>query len=622
VVATGSKAAALIKVWREGDSVMAMTSRRLLHGPAAVGTMIVLVWAGCDDTVDPSVPDAGDAAAAIDAAADGPPEMAASGGAEVGNNAGSADAAREALPDLGSVPLPDTLAPPVRIVPGDLQLVGDGASACTHQFPPSGNGDRWCAFKRAVASDATEMWVVNVTKAMSMSMAMSGAPPPCDGSSPDCLRLSTSVWTLSPLAGPSQRAANRFDGDTLFIHDRARSVGENAFEGAISVWRPGWAAPRQLSAGANACFGDARHAVAFCLDAVTHEGFIPVEFDLRAGSIANGTGGVLPLVERVRLLRADGEPSVHATFTADGTSFVYSAPPVRNAPAASLRVVKLDQIGVAPATTLLPDVMDWELSRDGRSLYYIADYADRGGTLVVVDLPGADNPRRLPFRVNGYVVRGPGGDRDEGLGLFVPVPAGGLEYRLLPDSRAPDRQLKLFSYRQSLEALMESKDLRFTAYTKPENGERGFVARGDGSGECMLSPQRGRPPYDYAFLDHAGLVFWVEAADGDPDNAFDGWMADPASCGNRQRFSERIAFHRPLGDRAVLFADEFQDGTVTLKYAPLAGGTWPAGGPLRIRAGIDFPVILLPDGRHLVFQVTRGPETERGLYLFALPAVP
>jgi len=30
----------------------------------------------------------------------------------------------------------------------------------------------------------------------------------------------------------------------------------------------------------------------------------------------------------------------------------------------------------------------------------------------------------------------------------------------------------------------------------------------------------------------------------------------------------------------------------------------------------------LPDGRHLMFQVTRGPETERGLYLFALPAAP
>jgi hypothetical protein len=38
--------------------------------------------------------------------------------------------------------------------------------------------------------------------------------------------------------------------------------------------------------------------------------------------------------------------------------------------------------------------------------------------------------------------------------------------------------------------------------------------------------------------------------------------------------------------------------------------------------GIDFPVTLLPDGRHLMFQVTRGPETERGLYLFALPAAP
>jgi hypothetical protein len=38
----------------------------------------------------------------------------------------------------------------------------------------------------------------------------------------------------------------------------------------------------------------------------------------------------------------------------------------------------------------------------------------------------------------------------------------------------------------------------------------------------------------------------VEAADEDPDNAFDGWMADPTTCGNRQRFAPRPETERGL----------------------------------------------------------------------------
>ena len=535
------------------------------------------------------------------------------------------DLSRETLPDLGSTALPPGVAPARHIVTGQVVLAGDGLSACTHQSPPSGNGDRWCAFKRPVTGAGTELWVINVTRAVAGS---AGTIVACDGGSADCLRLSTSLWTLSPLAGPQQRFANRFEGDTLFFHDQAGSVGEEAFMGAISVWRPGWPRARQLSTTANACYGDVRHPVAFCLDAVQHEGFIPAEFDLRAGSVASADGGNLPLVERVRLLRADGEPSVHATFTGDGAWFVYSAPASRTSPTAGLRLLKLEQIGIAPAREILPDVMDWELSKDGGALYYITEYADRGGKLTVVDFPSATNPRSLPYRVNGYVVLGGDTRTDKGLGIFVPLPGGGVEYRIAPDRAALDRQVKVFGFRSGLDAFGTSSDQRYTGYTKPENGERGFVARNDGSGECMLSPQRGRPPYDYGFLDGGGLVFWVEAADSDPDNQFDGWMADPATCTGRRRFADRIVFHQPFGDAGLLFADEFPgtaDGAAVLKYAAITDGrTWPTAGPVRIHPGIDFPVTLLgPDKRALVFQVSRGPEPGRGLFVFGpLPPTP
>src|SRR5690349_10559867 len=77
-----------------------------------------------------------------------------------------------------------------RLVPGALGLVGRTTSGCS-----TGVGlgsDVWCAFYRAGAEAGTELWVLNVSRAMNSAVA-------CDGTSPDCLRLTTNLWTGDPL---------------------------------------------------------------------------------------------------------------------------------------------------------------------------------------------------------------------------------------------------------------------------------------------------------------------------------------------------------------------------------------------------------------------------------------
>src|SRR5437762_1551441 len=113
-------------------------------------------------------------------------------------------------------------APPrvQRLVSGALQLVGSSSSACSHGGPGQ---DTWCAFFRAGASaDATELWTLNVTRAVKQAVA-------CDGSSPDCLRLTSTLWTGGLVFfSPAHPAIHGFQGTSLFFYSDGRATGPNS----------------------------------------------------------------------------------------------------------------------------------------------------------------------------------------------------------------------------------------------------------------------------------------------------------------------------------------------------------------------------------------------------------
>jgi len=578
--------------------------------PRCLPLALCLALAACDGelplaAIDAAVPD--------DATSDVPapepqPDAAVDANLSVDAPARDAGPRPDVWLDLASAPLPAGVPGPRLIVPGPARLVGDAARACTHQAAPSGNGDRWCGFKRAGAA-GTELWVINVSKATTTI--------PCDGTSPDCLRLTSNLWTDEPLGGPFQEDANRFEGDTLIFHADATSPPERPFTGPIFAWRPGWSAPRRIAAQGYACYAHDWLPLVFCAADVAYQGSTPVDFEVLAGSIADPAGGLLPRVDHARVRRADGQVGFGGRFSDQGDYFLYSTPPSASAPTAVLRAARVTATGVDQPVEVLPDVWDWEISHDGRRVFYVREWKGGAGRLTMADFPSGANPTLISSRSVRYLVLGHGA-ADEAVGFFV-EPGGRFasEYRVVPDLKKPLDSVVVFRYQPPLEDFQRSWDGRFTGYAKSDDdGLNGYIARTDGSGECLLNLEKNRPAFAYTFLADSSMVFWAEKSRVDPQ-ALDGWLADPADCQGKRRFSARLAYYSPVRSAGIIFADDAEDDTASLKYAILEQGRWPAAGAVRVQDGVDLPVsILRPAMDRIVFQVSSGPPEAIGIYLF------
>ena len=529
------------------------------------------------------------------------------------------------IEDLTGQPLPPGATPPKRIVPGNVRLIGWTGSACTNQIPASGNGDRWCGFRRpVVGSNDTELWVINVTA------AAAGEPPPCDGSSANCLRLTSKLWTDEVLAGPAQDLAHKFDGDTLIFTAGGTSGSEGPYVGPIWAWRPGWPAARQLTAAGLTCYGHYRASTAECVTNIKYDGLAPIELDITAGSVAAPTGpSELPTIARARVYRTDHERAFWTTMSDAGDAVIYSAPRDDNPAAASLRVVAIAEASTATSRVVLPDVMNWSLANDQAKVYYLANYTNRAGALMMADFPSGANPVQLSRKTSRYVVLGEETTQDLGIGYFIDGTGRFLsEYRVIPDRADPFESKVVFRYPGNLEGFRPSRDVRFTGYAKVDrnDGFNGYMARNDGSGDCIMSSQRDRPALTMRFLDNSGLVFWGEESDDDPIYR-DGWRGVPDGCHDKHRFAAHLAFHTAVGDGGLLFGDQFDNDTetMTLRYVKIDNGhDWPAAGPVKVRERVVQPVILLgPQRGQLVFRVSSDDATEMGLYVFSdLPFAP
>ena len=577
-----------------------------------------LLAAGCGGTS--ARPSPGDSGAPVEF--DGPAAYAPVADAPVdvqSQPAPDARPPREAAPaELPSAPLPPDVPPPIRVLDGEARLVGAGITSCTNQDPPSGNGDRWCAFKRADANAThTELWVFN------LSAFLRNETLGCDSGSGNCVRLTTDLWTEETFGGPTQNQAHRFDGDTLLFHTPGSSGEDEPFSGPIWAWRPGWPAARQLTANGLICYSQGPQALAFCIENADKSAV--VAFDLRAGSIADPATPPLLLVDRARVFRADHEVGFAATFTADGQAFVYSTTAEASSKKATLRVLKTSELGASTPVEIATDVMEWQLANDERKVYFLHEFtiANKEGALMMADFPSGLGVTQLARRTGRYVLLDDGTTADRGVGFFVTNTGRFLsEYRVIPDRDNLGSGHTVFRYSNQLEDFHVSRNQRFSGYAKYEEklGFNGYLALNDGSGECILNSDLGFPAYEYYFLDHAGLVFWEEES---PNGSTiqDGWFGDPDGCKAEQRFAADIGFYIPIRDEGLIFGDAYDGDTVTLKYAVITDGrNWPLGGPVTVREHVDLPVVRVgPRTSHLLFQVSQGADGERGIYVFALP---
>lgn len=563
-----------------------------MKGPRHLA-VLASVWLapGCGGTGPP----------AIDAAvADAAPDTAISDIA-----IDRADVASDAAWRSG-VPLPAGLTPR-RILDGRWKLTGGGTNSCSHQDPPSGDGDRWCAFSVAGAGEAVELWVIDVSK------VAAGQAPRCDGTDAGCLRLTDRLWTAFSIYGPAHPYSHAFEGDTLIFYVGVPAKADAVYRGIVQAWRPGWPRARAITSDkALLCYGHLRVPAAFCIEDVIGTAEHPDSFAVHAGSIADPAGGPLAAVGRMRpFLSSGGDAAWGWGFSRAGDYLAVSSPDPDPA-VQSIRVVATSDIGGKTPVEIVPDAAQWTISNDGRRIYFTRVGAGTRKELVAADFPSGASPMVIADNVDDYLLLGTGA-ADQGLGVLSRVSVGRLTFSVLSSPGAVARAI--FTGSDMLEGLSVSTDLRYTGWVSAMFQAR--VVRNADLDSCMLNSDPGRASYSPRFLDGAGMVLWEE--DGAEDNnRRDGFYGRP-DCQGRTRFAQGLEFLHPVGDRAVVYGDELDARyAVTLKYAPItAGTTWPAA-PVRVheRVKTDKGVILLGTQPLLmVFEADGDPSVE-GTYVF------
>ena len=525
------------------------------------------------------------------------------------------DAAADAIParpPIRGAPLPPGVPPPRRIFGGDVILTGDGASTCSHQQPPSSDGHRWCAFARPGDAGATELWVFDLT-----ALAGGGAPR-CDGTSPGCRRLSATLWTGSPLGGPSHPYGHGFDGDTLiFYADGSAGGASGLHRGPVYAWRPGWAAPRLISSASGLlCRGHARTPLAHCLDDLQGDPLRPDSFELRAGTVEGGPGP-LPSLGRVQPLTPEGESAWQVGFTPQGDALGLSSPST-DPTVPVLRLHSMAGGAPGPASPIARDVRGWKFAHDGRRVYLVRQPPGSPAELSVVALSPGATPELLATGVQSFELIGEAGaGMDLGVAVLV-LEAGRRVLRLVGDPRAPGTVTGVFTHRGTPEAVRVSFDGKLTAWITDDFVGR--LVRHADQAICLLNTRDDVEVFRLGFLGDARLLVWTESAPDDV-NRRDAFAAPPGDCRQSARFGHGVQFLHPVGERGLVLGDELDEAIerLTLKLVPARtrDGQFVLDEPLRVDEKVGQYITVASEQPLLVLyrKDGQGPEVD-GVYLF------
>ena len=518
---------------------------------------------------------------------------------------------------------PPAAGPPVprRLFPEPGSLTGDGLTSCSHGAErPAGEGERWCVFMVPPADPGARtggaLWVINATR------VAAGAAVPCDGSSPHCLRLTGDLWMGFSTVGPIHPYAHRFYGDTLLFYADARSAPMEPHRGPVYAWRPGWAQARRISSDrALGCDAHDRALLVHCLEDVEGDPRMPDSFELRAGAIADTDAIALIPVARLRATRStDRQPATQVAFSPAGDVLAFSSPDPDPA-VETLHVVPVAALGTAAPREIARGASRWEISGDGRRVFFLREEALDESALHVVDFPSGENLTRLAARVSEYFVLGGAAPTGQAVAYVADLGQRRGAFRLLRGDRfTAAAAVTLFTFDGLLEYVRVAPDQRYSYWADQDLTVR--MVRHADLASCELNAQPGRPAYGPALTASSGRVFWAEDAGGDRDRR-DGYHGDPDGCRDKQRFARNVQLIAPVGDRGVVYLDELDDDTQrgTLKYARLGGagkGLSPEGGVV-IRGDLDGSTLSAagsPASPLLLFEVTAGDPQERGTYVF------
>jgi hypothetical protein len=516
--------------------------------------------------------------------------------------------------------LPDG-ARTVKLARGPTTLVGSDETGCSHGTSGGfATADRWCAYAQPAAGGAsTELWAVNISRAVATAPAggrdASLSPFRCDGSSPHCRLMTSTLWTGQPVFARSHPFIHGFEGDTLVFYADARSSQiDEPYVGPIQAWRPELAAPvRVTGPDGFECLGHRDSDGVLCLENLQRT-VSDLTFELLAGRLPLAGAGPLPFVAPVRPEDRRGIPLWDVRFTPGATHLLLStwAP---DALVQRLEVVTGAHLGVEPPREILRDVVGFRLSPDGRRLFFLDGYdAAKGGnatgTLTAVDFPSLANRAALQQRVSRFDIQGEPGGPATSASFFQDVTDGLGAFRVIPDLGHPEEVLTIAP---NIEEASVSPDGRYTLYYDfDEKGDLlSMLARNDGGGRCLLNAQPGHPAFGLVYPGVGAQVFWGEDSELDVGRN-EGYFADPGGCQGKTKFSSRVAYLQAT--RAGIVYGEEEGGpplAMTMRHGRLEDGKLAV---TEVARNVDTTVMMV-DRRYLVFSVNRGSEDVIGLYV-------
>jgi hypothetical protein len=527
----------------------------------------------------------------------------------------------EVLPDAPPPPPPNMDS--VLIVPGRARLVGTHFTACSNAVPASANGDRWCAFTLPNAQiGLTDLWVINMTKTLA-----AGVAPKCDGKDPNCMlmippggtpAMGTQLWTGQPMAGPIHPTTHRFDGDTLIFHAQAPD-NQDQYSGPIFAWRPGWMAPKQVSATKTAysCSAHFTAEVVVCIENLTTT--MPLEFDLTGGKLA----GPIKVIKHIIPFRAGSQASQwRASLTRDGSLIAFSTGGATLMDRETLYTANFnapDQV-----TTVKAGVSRWSISADGTKIYYLANYnydtmGAPSGTMTMADFPSGLNEKTLAPMVGAIQVLSSDGMVDKGIGFFDSVVAGKATYKIMKDRTNPAGVTTVITNIGGVLSL--SRDLKYLYFYKDfdmDNGTTtdGYIVKTDGSATpCELTSTLESDQFGTPFTRSGQMVLWADNID-QIDGVGEGWVANPEGCTNKKKFSDKMDFWFLHGDDGMVYSDEGVLDYSALKYMTFPMGK-DVGSPNLIQQQVNRIYAILPNFDALIYTIVNSSADKDGLYSYA-----
>jgi hypothetical protein len=525
--------------------------------------------------------------------------------------------------------LPDAPPPPPAnpmsklIVPGRARLVGTHFTSCTNAVPASAGGDRWCAFTLPNKQiGLTDLWVINMTKTLA-----SGVAPKCDGTDPNCKLLipkganaaqGTQLWTGQPMDGPIYPTTDRFDGDTLIFHAQA-DENVDQYSGPIFAWRPGWPEPLQISQGKTAysCSAHFTAETFVCIENLSTT--MPLTFDLTGGKLQTGAK---PIKKIYPFVAGSQSSQWRAALNRDGSLLAFSTGGATAMEPETLYTTKFD----APemVTMVKPRMSRWSISADGTKIYYLANYnyntmGAPAGTMTMADFPSGLNEKTLAPMVGAIQVLGID-NVDKGIGFFDNVVAGKADYKIMKDRNVPSGVVTVVTNIGGVLAL--TRDMQYLYFYKDFDQDNqtttdGYIVTTAGGGTpCTLTSTLESDQYGAPFTRNGQMVMWVDNVD-QIDGVGEGWVANPAGCTGRKKFSDKMDFWFMHGDDGMVYSDEGVLDYSSLKHMTFPGGK-DVGQPTEVQKQVNRIYAILPNFDALIYTIVNASASMDGLYSYSM----